>query len=475
MREYGTCKPLAQHERDIRQITRRHVLTKIAALVIIGVVFAGLFWLPQHARSVPEALASQVDAREPTLAPSPQALPAVTDRQRKPERGEEKLPVTPPARKSAEPLIPRPTYDARPLFAQVLKDIQAHPLLERESLDVRVLKVENGYVTLTALSKDPYLAYRLENPPESAVETVFSHYGPPYQALVSLRTAIEKNPACKGVFWKELPVMRAQRLFADAVTELGQDISRLPSTGDSLPSTGDSRGELLTPRETSLIVYGLTQLPRAKWAVLTEEALQLFPGLSERWEDVRRNLRAGRIEKAHEAAMLLLVEYRKLLNKESGTLLAQVYSDSDICCFPKFMYKIKWGIISSHPRSRALSKMAESRRVGVLVGKGRRRERELLMCLVVQERKPDGRISGWIYMGDELGQLWEWVFLPIEGTWDIARKTMRIVKRADVPFDELYRQEDAHLDIHLELTANERGLYQDETRSTFFEYLPGVN
>ena len=92
----------------------------------------------------------------------------------------------------------------QPLYMQVLGDIETHPVIQQQHLDVRVVKVENGYVTL-ALVGNPKIVLELGKAPTSGLEAAFSDCSRGFIACKQLEQAIGKNRGCKGVFWKTDP------------------------------------------------------------------------------------------------------------------------------------------------------------------------------------------------------------------------------------------------------------------------------
>lgn len=93
------------------------------------------------------------------------------------------------------------TASDRDLFKQVLRDIQKHPVIQQQDLNVQIVKVENGYVTL-ALLDAPQTVLELRNVPSSGLDAALRDYSQGFIACKELERAIAKNQSCKGVFWK---------------------------------------------------------------------------------------------------------------------------------------------------------------------------------------------------------------------------------------------------------------------------------
>lgn len=131
-----------------------------------------------------------------------------------------------------------PTSDDPELLQQVVKDIELHPRILQSGLSVSVVKIENGYVTLTVDSGHPELPHWLHVVPER-VKSALSDRAPVGKLFADPRTrgverqqvtdlfdlarAIAKNARVKGVYWVELDRQRQSCLICNPYRELQKE------------------------------------------------------------------------------------------------------------------------------------------------------------------------------------------------------------------------------------------------------------
>lgn len=146
-------------------------------------------------------------------------------------------------------LVPGPVVDDQTFLEDLQEDIRTHPAVKRLKLDIRVIEVENGYVTLALLNGPVHISHDLEHnqkslsnelqvrslieeraqfrgrDAEDILQTLIEvyHADPPgpynrecieaIQAVTEVSRVVRRYRKCKGLFWKELPVSHARHLF----------------------------------------------------------------------------------------------------------------------------------------------------------------------------------------------------------------------------------------------------------------------
>lgn len=355
--------------------------------------------------------------------------------------------------------------DDQMLHAAVLKDIEKHPRRQRLGLRVEVVKIENGYVTLTAQNCRLDLMPRMEK--QEYVGLLDDLYAgrEEIRALRDLMEAVKKNRGCKGVYWVELPLARAARMLMRA--QVAFDGVWTPLTDihlqypDVLPlRTEETEGNTRTnvsleelkrtprvrlilealenPRVLAAVLEEL-EGKRSSWLPAYEEALAFFPKQQEMWRQVRSAVQGGRFADAGRTLLRL---------KEAPT--GWPYNAHVWEMLPD---AIGYSLTSNIERLNRLTALVRNPQKVTVAAAWKNVWGEHEFLILLEKVWEDGHIDGWVVFDAKLPlsatALLGARFAPIGGSWNLDGDTIIIQKRTDAPFDVLFREGDQGL-LHVE-------------------------
>lgn len=287
-------------------LVRRSRLRTLGPWVATALALSGIVTWYAYSASLLSAVTSTNVERPPeamrTLLPTTAEAEVTSEPDKRngavaiPVQAQTTVKSTPPPAGAAR--IPTPSYDSTTLYQQVRKDTETHPLVKRMGLDVRIVKIENGYVTLTVTNGALDLMLRMEEGlPTGAVLALFDGRQD-ILALLELTEAVTKNPGCKGVYWTELPITRAVRKMKEAASNFTEILR--PFADSKRPQEEDlayAHRIFGQPRVLGVLLRALTGT-QAQWLRVYEEALSVYPEKKSVWERVKVAVRSEEYEEA---------------------------------------------------------------------------------------------------------------------------------------------------------------------------------